>query len=126
MPKTQLPCPLCGRDAGCEEVDDNLFQVLCHGTDGIGPCGYSGHYGEDETSAIAAHNAVSSAVADRDRLTLHAAQLREALAEMRDLLQMHIDVYQVPVEEDDQELIDTADAALAATAPAGQQEERNA
>ncbi len=79
-----LPCPnpWCGGECCIEpgEYDDDPFRAVCDGKPGdVYHCGYRGPYGEDESSAIAAHNAIASAVADRDRLAAENERLKALL-----------------------------------------------
>lgn len=67
MPETTteiLPCPVCGKPCRLTAaLVGTSFYVLC-GTE----CAYSGTRGNLIDATIAAHNAIASAVADRDRL----------------------------------------------------------
>lgn len=75
MPETTteiLPCPVCGKPCRLTAaLVGTSFYVLC-GTE----CAYSGTRGNLIDATIAAHNAIASAVADRDRLAAEVEALK--------------------------------------------------
>ncbi len=67
-----LPCPVCGKPCRLTAaLVGTSFYVLC-GTE----CAYSGTRGNLIDATIAAHNAIASAVADRDRLAAEVEALK--------------------------------------------------
>lgn len=115
MPETTtiLPCPSCGWSV--KFVGAPLMPHFTCTKDQNGyACGYRGPYGEDKSAAISAHNAIASAVADRDRLAAEVERLR---AEYREFARWVGCYAQWPNSSSQEEWYAYRDAALAATAP---------
>lgn len=114
-----LPCPFPGCGGACATVEETDAFVFV----GCLECGYTSPCGVSRDSAVAAHNAVASAVrdhaavvAERDALRAQVAQLRRDRALVHSALRwiaVHASWRTSHVEE----WYAHRDAALAATAP---------
>ncbi len=116
MPETTtevLPCPFCGGSVFIRAVWPTNW-VSCKECAACGPSSSS------SAKAIAAHNAIASAVADRDRLTAENESLRAQVGQLREAGQHLLDVsepFHRPTDLVGWGSVDNMRAALAATAP---------
>lgn len=75
--ETILPCPFCGSIYTECATNDDVFWVRCTANN----CEAEGPHRPTRAAAIAAHNRIASAVADRDRLTAENERLRAQSAD---------------------------------------------
>ena len=124
-----LPCPNPGCGGAVESYETLGGRWLCSCLE----CSYTTSQFDTEAAAIAAHNAIAAAVhdhaavvAERDALRAQAGRLREIVAGWQKLhsrFAFRGGAWPM-VEEEAKHLLSCSGAALAATAPAGEEANR--